>query len=171
MATDKSTWNKKQKVTQGTIDSIKRLGMKKALELAKMNSKAYQAGLVAEYQEATRRLYGDKRFAAATGTAPKKITNKISNPRQADKPVTKAVNKVKVKQETIDYIKKIGMTKALKEIQAYGQQSRMKPGNKEYETMRQGGKDLLGKEFATGVKRMYGERRFNVAASPKTKKK
>jgi hypothetical protein len=113
MAIDKSTWNKKQKVTQHTIDSIKRLGMTKALDLAKMNSKAYQAGLVAEYQEATRRLYGDRRFTAATGVAaPKKVTNKKtkttsgggkyvgsmfvpdkpskpSNPKQADKASTK----------------------------------------------------------------------------------
>lgn len=66
MAIDKSTWNKKVKVSQSTIDDIKKLGMTKALKLAKMNSKATQAGLVAEYQEATRRLYGDKRFAAAT---------------------------------------------------------------------------------------------------------
>jgi hypothetical protein len=117
MAIDKSTWNKKQKVTQHTIDSIKRLGMTKALDLAKMNSKAYQAGLVAEYQEATRRLYGDRRFTAATGVAipkPKKVTNKTtsgggkyigstfvpnkpskpSNPKQADKAAsTKASTK------------------------------------------------------------------------------
>jgi hypothetical protein len=67
MAIDKSTWNKKIKVSQSTINDIKRLGMKEALKLAKMNAKAEQAGLVAEYQEATRRLYGDRRFAASTG--------------------------------------------------------------------------------------------------------
>jgi hypothetical protein len=77
---------------------------------------------------------------------------------------------IKVSQATIDYIKKIGMTKALKQVQAYGQQSRMRPGNKTYETMREGGRQMLGEEFATGVKRMYGERRFNIAASPKPKK-
>jgi hypothetical protein len=90
MAIDKSTWNKKVKVSQSTIDDIKGLGMAKALRLAKMNSKATQGGLVAEYQEATRRLYGDRRFAAATGAAPKKaapskVAPKPSNPRQADK--------------------------------------------------------------------------------------
>jgi len=77
---------------------------------------------------------------------------------------------VKVSQATIDYIKKIGMTKALKQVEAYGKQSRMRPGNKTYETMREGGRQLLGEEFATGVKRMYGERRFTIAASPKPKK-
>jgi hypothetical protein len=40
--------------------------MTKALKLAKRNAGATQAGLVKEYQEATRRLYGDRRFAAAT---------------------------------------------------------------------------------------------------------
>jgi hypothetical protein len=66
MAVDKSTWNKKVKVSQSTIDDIKKLGMTKALKLAKQNAGATQGGLVKEYQEATRRLYGDKRFSAAT---------------------------------------------------------------------------------------------------------
>lgn len=69
MAIDKSTWNKKIKVSQGTVNQIKQLGMTKALDLAKMNAnpKNPQEGLIAEYQEATRRLYGDRRFNAATG--------------------------------------------------------------------------------------------------------
>lgn len=67
MAIDKSGWNTKVKVSQSTIDDIKKMGMAKALKLASQNSKASQAGLVKEYQEATRRLYGEKRFAAATG--------------------------------------------------------------------------------------------------------
>lgn len=78
MAVDKSTWNKKVKVSQSTIDDIKKLGMSKALRLAKMNSKSPQAGLVAEYQEATRRLYGDKRFSAATGASAKKASTSYS---------------------------------------------------------------------------------------------
>ena len=69
MAIDKSTWNKNVKVSQSTIDDIKKLGMTKALKLAKQNAGATQGGLVKEYQEATRRLYGDKRFAAATKAA------------------------------------------------------------------------------------------------------
>lgn len=79
MAVNKSGWNKSIKVSQSTIDDIKKMGMAKALKLAKQNSKASQGGLVKEYQEATRRLYGEKRFAAATGkkstaTPPKKAT-------------------------------------------------------------------------------------------------
>ena len=88
--------------------------------------------------------------------------------KSAAKP--KAAAKVKVSQATIDYIKKIGMTKALKQVQAYGQQSRMMPNNPKYADMREGGKGLLGAEFATGVKRMYGERRFAAAAGPRPKK-
>jgi hypothetical protein len=89
MAVDKSTYNRKIKVSQGTVDDIKKLGMTKALRLAKMNAKSPQEGLVAEYQEATRRLYGDRRFAAATGAAPKKAAastgtkQKIYNPKNA----------------------------------------------------------------------------------------
>jgi hypothetical protein len=90
MAIDKSTWNKKVKVSQSTIDDIKRLGMSKALRLAKENAAGPQKGLVAEYQEATRRLYGDKRFATATGAKPKKAgvaaDGKQYNPRYASKP-------------------------------------------------------------------------------------
>lgn len=87
MAVDKSTYNRKIKVSQSTIDDIKKLGMTKALRLAKENSKATQGGLVAEYQEATRRLYGDRRFAAATGTAIKKAPGtKVYNPKYASKP-------------------------------------------------------------------------------------
>jgi hypothetical protein len=78
MAIDKSTWNKKVKVSQSTIDDIKRLGMSKALRLAKENAGAKQAGLVKEYQEATRRLYGDRRFAAATAGAAKKPSTSYS---------------------------------------------------------------------------------------------
>ena len=70
MAIDKSTWNKNIKVSQSTINAIKKNGMKQALSMAKMNAKAEQAGLVAEYQEATKRLYGNRRFTAATGGTP-----------------------------------------------------------------------------------------------------
>ena len=92
MAIDKSTWNKKVKVSQSTIDDIKGLGMTKALKMAKMNSKATQAGLVAEYQEATRRLYGDRRFNAATATKPPKPKTSYS-PTPYKSPSQKAAEK------------------------------------------------------------------------------
>jgi hypothetical protein len=101
---------------------------------------------------------------------PSGYTNpKAKGNKSAAKPKTPA--KIKVSQATIDHIKKIGMTKALKEIEALGKQSRMKPGDKTYATMRQGGKELLAGEFATGVKRMYGERRFGEASNPGAAKK
>ena len=79
----KEDWDQGQsrhtiKVSQSTIDSIKRLGMDKALKLAKMNAKAVQGGLVAEYMEATRRLYGEKRVAKATAPKPKPASTKYS---------------------------------------------------------------------------------------------
>lgn len=94
---------------------------------------------------------------------------KAAGNKSAAKP--KAAAKVKVSQSTIDYIKKIGMTKALKEVQMLGQQSRMRPGDPKYATMRWGGKDLLETgELSEGVKRMYGEARWKKAASPQPKK-
>jgi len=77
------------RVSQSTIDSIKRLGMTKALKLAKMNAKATQAGLVAEYMEATRRMYGKNRLAKATAPAPKKASTKYS-PAPYKKPKPKS---------------------------------------------------------------------------------
>jgi hypothetical protein len=58
--------NKNIKVSQGTIDSIKKMGMKAALEMAATNKGAEQSGAVAEIQEGVRRLYGERRFQAAT---------------------------------------------------------------------------------------------------------
>ena len=89
MAVDKSGWNKKIKVSQSTIDDIKKMGMAKALKLAGQNSKAAQGGLVKEYQEATRRLYGEKRFAAATGQA----STASSGPKYKSPDAARAANK------------------------------------------------------------------------------
>lgn len=88
------------KVSQHTIDSIKRLGMEKALKLAKMNAKAAQAGLVAEYMEATRRLYGKRRVTEAITEKPKpkKPSTKYSpTPYKAPKPKSGGAGNSKVK--------------------------------------------------------------------------
>jgi hypothetical protein len=90
MAINKSTWNKDIKVSQSTINAIKKLGMKQALSMAKMNAKAEQAGLIAEYQEATRRLYGDTRFAKSTG---------VSQPLPAEKSKKSTTDKYKVNKK------------------------------------------------------------------------
>lgn len=70
----------KIRVSQKTIDDIKKMGMTKALKLAGMNASATQSGAVAEYQEAARRMYGAKRVAEAdkayrAANAPKKPTD------------------------------------------------------------------------------------------------
>jgi hypothetical protein len=77
--------NKNIKVSQGTIDSIKKMGMKAALEMAATNKGAEQSGAVAEIQEGVRRLYGERRFQAATYqpnnvTSSKTTTFTYSNP-------------------------------------------------------------------------------------------
>jgi hypothetical protein len=62
------------RVSQKTIDDIKKLGMTKALELAGKNGST-AGGLAREFQEGVRRMYGAKRLAAAKATyAPKKAT-------------------------------------------------------------------------------------------------
>jgi hypothetical protein len=55
----------KVKVSQKTIDDIKKLGMTKALKLAGMNKGAEQSGLVGEFAEGVRRMYGERRYQAA----------------------------------------------------------------------------------------------------------
>jgi len=102
-------------------------------------------------------------MASASGyTNPKAAGNK-----SAAKP--KEAAKVRVSPATIALIKKMGMAKALKEITALSKQG--KGLGPKGATMREEGKKLLGGEFATGVKRMYGERRFGEASNPGAAKK
>ena len=54
---DKSNWNRNIKVSQDTVDSVKKMGIKEAGKYSKMNAGAYQAGLVGELNEATKRVY------------------------------------------------------------------------------------------------------------------
>jgi hypothetical protein len=62
------------RVSQKTIDDIKKLGMTKALELAGKNGKT-SGGLAREFQEGVRRMYGAKRLEAAKAKyAPKAAT-------------------------------------------------------------------------------------------------
>ena len=51
---------KKIKVSQGTIDKIKAMGMTKSLKKAEKSTNA-------EYQEAIKRMYGARRASAAKG--------------------------------------------------------------------------------------------------------
>ena len=60
--------NKNIKVSQSEIDSIKKLGMKKALQIAAMNKGSVQQGAVASFAEGVRRLYGETRYQNAIYT-------------------------------------------------------------------------------------------------------
>jgi hypothetical protein len=84
-------FNRNIKVSQATIDKIKKQGMTASLKSASSNNSP-------EYREALRRMYGDARVAKATASTkpsssgryvgsmfvPDKPTKKPSNPRQAD---------------------------------------------------------------------------------------
>ena len=52
------------KVSQSTINDIKRMGMTEALKLAGKNGKT-AGGLASEFQEGVRRMYGARRLEAA----------------------------------------------------------------------------------------------------------
>lgn len=65
MAKKKEGGVTRQRVSQSTINDIKRMGMKKALELAGRNASATQAGVTAEWAEGVRRMYGQARYDAA----------------------------------------------------------------------------------------------------------
>jgi hypothetical protein len=54
---DKSNWDRSIKVSQSTVDSLKKMGIKAAGEMSKTNAGAEQGGVVAEMQEATKRVY------------------------------------------------------------------------------------------------------------------
>jgi hypothetical protein len=65
---DKSTWDTKTKVSQGTIDQIKSMGMSKALGSVKGAAASSKDDSSAKaFAEGVRRLYGDQRYNAAVG--------------------------------------------------------------------------------------------------------
>lgn len=76
MAKKKEGGVTRQRVSQSTINDIKRMGMKKALELAGRNASATQAGVTAEWAEGVRRMYGQARYDAAV-----KGTSKTAKPK------------------------------------------------------------------------------------------
>jgi hypothetical protein len=71
---DKSTWDTKTKVSQGTIDQIKKMGMSKALGSVKGAAASSKDDSSAKaFAEGVRRLYGDKRYNAAVGKPAGKV--------------------------------------------------------------------------------------------------
>jgi hypothetical protein len=72
---DKSTWDTKTKVSQGTIDEIKKMGMTKALGSVKGAAASSKDDSSAKaFAEGVRRLYGDQRYNKAVGKPSKAPT-------------------------------------------------------------------------------------------------
>ena len=98
-------------VTQSTIDSIKKMGMTKALALAGKNNKT-SGGMAREFQEGVRRMYGAKRLEAAKAKyspAEKPKFSTASRPPVATKPKAKPAAKG---MSTADKLKVAGGTAA-----------------------------------------------------------
>jgi len=84
---DKSSWDTKTKVSQGTIDNIKSMGMTSALKMVKdySNSNVKANPGNREFLEGVRRLYGDQRFNAAGGSSSKTASSSSkTSPRNAE---------------------------------------------------------------------------------------
>jgi hypothetical protein len=81
---NKSNWDRSVKVSQSTVDSLKKGGIKQAAAMSKLNAGAAQSGLAAEYQEATKRVYPSAYTASSTkATKPSpKVDNAPGTPYQ-----------------------------------------------------------------------------------------
>ena len=96
---DKSKWDTSIRVSQKTIDEIKKMGMKKALGTVAGATKAAKMDPSAKaWAEGVKRLYGSNRVSAAVkSTAPKGALGSASikmKPKSASKSATPK-NKVK----------------------------------------------------------------------------
>jgi len=94
---DKSFYNKKIKVSQTTINQIKKMGMKEAIAMVKMFAEqgtgmgadgkdvrtAGRSQLNGEYAEGVKRLYGNKRYTAATAKGANAIQNAANAKKKA----------------------------------------------------------------------------------------
>lgn len=91
MAIDKSKWNTNIKVSQKTIDEIKKMGMKKALgTVAGASAASKQDASAKEWAEGVKRLYTAERVnAAMKGAKPKAAT---SGPASAKTPAKYATS-------------------------------------------------------------------------------
>lgn len=91
------------KVSQSTIDSIKKMGMTEALKLAGKNNKT-SGGMAREFQEGVRRMYGAKRLEAAKATyapKPKLGAQTVMAPKGGNKPAPKPAAKSNTKSNVI----------------------------------------------------------------------
>ena len=86
MAIDKSKWNTNIKVSQKTIDEIKKMGMKKALGTVAGASKSAKTDASAKvWAEGVKRIYGANRVAAAVKSGTVKYSS-ADAARSASKP-------------------------------------------------------------------------------------
>lgn len=85
MAIDKSKWNTSVKVSQKTIDEIKKMGMAKALKtVAGASAASKQDASAKAWVEGVKRLYGANRVADAVKSTP--ATPKKTGPMSANTP-------------------------------------------------------------------------------------
>jgi hypothetical protein len=90
------------KVSQSTINSIKKMGMTEALKLAGKNG-ATAGGAAREFQEGVRRMYGAKRLATAKATyapKPKLGAKTVMAPKGGVKPAAKPAAKPMTKSKS-----------------------------------------------------------------------
>lgn len=91
------------KVSQSTIDDIKKMGMTKALALAGKNGKT-SGGMAREFQEGVRRMYGAKRLEAAKAQyapKPKLGAQTVLAPKGGNKPAAKPAAKNNTKSNVV----------------------------------------------------------------------
>ncbi len=143
------------KVSQSTIDDIKRMGMTQALKLAGKNGPT-AGGAAREFQEGVRRMYGAKRLASAKATygpsaaKPKMSPNAVDRStktmsKPAAKPAAKSNTKSNVIKGTLGAAGAIGVL-ALSKGKATGAASKMAPGLVKGISKSRLGKALVGKE-------------------------
>lgn len=114
--------NKNIKVSQSEINSIKKLGMKKALEIAAMNKGSVQQGAVASFAEGVRRLYGDTRYQNAVYT-PKASPGPVGFPSRTSAKSNFTYN-APVASKTTSGKKVLGFSKNSNIVKAVGKVNR-----------------------------------------------
>ena len=89
MAIDKSKWNTNIKVSQKTIDEIKKMGMAKALKtVAGAKAASKDDSSAKAWVEGVTRLYGANRVASATKSTSKSSSSSYPSPSSAGKNAT-----------------------------------------------------------------------------------
>ena len=157
------------KVSQKTIDDIKRMGMTQALKLAGKNG-ATAGGVAREFQEGVRRMYGAKRLAAAKATyapKPKLGAKTVMAPKGGNKPAAKPATKNNTKSNvikgTLGAAAAVGVLAASKG-KATGAAAKLAPGLVKGIAKSSIGKALLGSEAKMSPSMLA---KYKAAAGPK----